>query len=138
GPSRGGPVRWASSSSPGSAMKTRLSCATGLSGAASRTSISRSSLGLEPESSSAATSWTSNSRALTIRKQTFSDEIDRSGINPSLLGGDGRLQLCQPDIGAAVRGRTPIAARRQRTARRYLGSIGQRRALELVAEEAPQ
>ena len=40
----------------------------------------RSSVALEPNSDSVSTSCTSNSRALTIRKQTFSDEIDSVGI----------------------------------------------------------
>ena len=48
------------------------------------------------------------------------------------------VQLGQPDVGAAVGRRPPVAARRQRAARRDLGPVGQRRALELVGEEAPQ
>src|SRR6188472_2438536 len=68
-------------------MNTRISCATGLSLLSSSTSIMRSSLGLEPDSSSVSTSCTSNSRALTIRKHTFSDEIDRLGIESSYLVG---------------------------------------------------
>ena len=49
-----------------------------------------------------------------------------------------RLELGQPDIGAAIGGRAPVATRRQRAAGRDLGSVGQRRALELVGEKPPQ
>src|SRR3954454_17010426 len=62
-------------------------------------------------------------------------------VEPAPAGsglGDVRLEFGQPDIGTCIGRGAPGAPRRQRAARRYLGPVGQGRALELVGEEAPQ
>src|ERR1700730_5877161 len=51
---------------------------------------------------------------------------------------NGLFELSQPYVRAAVGGRAPVAAWRQRTARRDLRAVGQRRAFELVGKEATQ
>src|SRR5262249_43599548 len=106
---------------------------------ASGTDAILSSEELEPESGSVSTSCTSNSRALTMMKQTFSDEMPSVGsaIASSLAGRgkiwgrEGRtfntptvtfclllgalrygLQFRQPHVGTAVGRGPPVAARR--------------------------
>src|SRR5882762_5235663 len=112
-----------------------------------------SSIAFDPESGSEFASCTSNSRVLTIRYATFSGEMESVGMARSSEEGTradwprlreksalrNRLfQFREPNVRGAIRRRAPVAARRQRTAGRDLGAVGQRRALELVGEEAPQ
>ena len=46
------------------------------------------------------------------------------------------LQLGQPGRGRGIGGHAPVPAGRQRASGHHLGAIGQRRAFELVGEEA--
>src|SRR3990167_4948911 len=60
--------------------------------------------------------------------------IDPRQILPSFPRGNPR-RTGEPDGGIAVRGRAPVAARRERAARADLGSVGQRAPLELAGAE---
>ena len=86
------PTRSAFSSSLSSAMKARSSFCVRIVGCSPPAPIAMpSSVAFEPESGSVTTSWTSNSRALTMMKQTFSDEMDSVGsaiAHPPSMGTD--------------------------------------------------
>src|SRR5439155_26947189 len=73
-------------SSLSASMKPAISRATGSRASSSSTSIMSSSAALDPESGSDALSLTSNCRAFSIRKPTFSGEIVSSGIACSSSG----------------------------------------------------
>ena len=82
-------TRSACSSSLSALMKATSSFCVRSSECASSTDATPSSAALEPESGSVTTSWTSNSRALTMMKQTLSDEMVSVGsaiAHPSLDG----------------------------------------------------